>query len=309
MSDMPLVSVVIPCYNHEKYVQECIRSVIGQDYDNIELIIIDDGSIDNSVQKIKSMVPACRARFSRFNFRYRANKGLTATLNEALEWCRGKYFAAIASDDLLHINKTSILLSHIEENDNLAGVFSGCEFIDQNGLVIRYFKGALNYYSFDDIIARKHQIWAPTQLLRLKLVKDAGCYPIGLYIEDWYMWLALTKNGYTLKFLPDLLVKYRQHDTNMSKNAIKMYEGRMQVLSYFSDHRLYNYSMSHITVMAARALPCSSKAIAVNKLILAIRYRSLVIFKPGFWKCVGKLLLPCFLIKHLSDMKRVDVVK
>ena len=56
MNDQPLVSVVIPCYNHEQFVQDCIQSVIDQTYQNIELIIIDDGSKDNSVEKIKELM-------------------------------------------------------------------------------------------------------------------------------------------------------------------------------------------------------------------------------------------------------------
>lgn len=84
MNQKPLVSVVIPCYNHENYVQECIKSAIEQDYENIELIIIDDGSKDESVNKIQELVPGCEKRFCRFEFRTRPNKGLCKTLNEAL---------------------------------------------------------------------------------------------------------------------------------------------------------------------------------------------------------------------------------
>ncbi|MCD2506173.1 glycosyltransferase family A protein, partial [Staphylococcus aureus] len=73
--------------------------MIDQDYENIELIIIDDGSKDNSVIKIQEMVECCKQRFTRFEFRSRANIGLSATLNEALEWCEGEYFSALASDD------------------------------------------------------------------------------------------------------------------------------------------------------------------------------------------------------------------
>ena len=97
-SNQPLVSVVIPCYNHESFVQDSIQSVIDQTYQNIELIIIDDGSKDGSVEKIKEMIPACQERFIRFEFRHRPNKGLSATLNEALEWCEGEFFSPLASD-------------------------------------------------------------------------------------------------------------------------------------------------------------------------------------------------------------------
>jgi len=84
-SNQPLVSVVIACYNHEFFVQDSIQSVIDQTYQNIELIIIDDGSKDGSVKKIQEMIPNCQQRFIRFEFRHRLNKGLSATLNEALE--------------------------------------------------------------------------------------------------------------------------------------------------------------------------------------------------------------------------------
>ena len=104
-NNQPLVSVVIACYNHENFVQDCVQSIIDQTYENIELIIIDDGSKDGSVEKIQEMIPACKQRFVRFEFRYRPNKGLSATLNEALEWCEGTYFSPIASDDILLIKK------------------------------------------------------------------------------------------------------------------------------------------------------------------------------------------------------------
>ncbi|MGA6331370.1 glycosyltransferase family 2 protein, partial [Acinetobacter baumannii] len=108
LNKQPLVSIVIPCYNHANFVQDCIQSVIAQTYQNIELIIIDDGSKDGSVEKIQEFIGECEKRFVRFEFRNRPNKGLSATLNEALEWCQGEYFSAIASDDMMLNDKIEI---------------------------------------------------------------------------------------------------------------------------------------------------------------------------------------------------------
>ena len=135
-SNQPLVSVVITCYNHEKFVQDSIQSVIDQTYQNIELIIIDDGSKDGSVEKIKEMLPACQERFIRFEFRHRPNKGLSETLNEALEWCEGEYYSAIASDDMMLPEKIIIQINYMIKNKKCNALFGGYKLIDNFNFVI-----------------------------------------------------------------------------------------------------------------------------------------------------------------------------
>jgi len=81
----PLVTAVIPVYNHEKYVIESIRSIVGQSYDNIELIVINDGSTDHSHELILTIVEECKQRCRRFEYINRDNIGLSATLNQALD--------------------------------------------------------------------------------------------------------------------------------------------------------------------------------------------------------------------------------
>lgn len=295
--------MVIPSFNHARYVQACIESVIEQDYQNIELIIIDDGSLDDSVRKIELMFSECTARFTRFEFRGRSNKGLAFTLNEALEWSKGRYFAAIASDDLLHPNKTSCLVSQIEGEDNVAGIFGGCEFIDESGVPLRQLSPQQTKYSFEDILVYRHCIIAPCQLLRREAVKNVGGYPVGLYIEDWYMWLALTKHGNTLKVIPDSLVGYRQHEFNISKNIVKMYEARKWIVNQFKDHPLQRYSLGQIHATAALEFTCISKAKSAGYLVDAAQSDWRVIINPLFISVFIRLFLPCFLVKKAASAK------
>lgn len=309
MIEPPLVSVAIPCYNHERYVKECIQSVIDQDYDNIELIIIDDGSSDKSVEVIEEMIPACEKRFSRFTFRNRPNKGLSATLNEAIEWCKGTYFSAIASDDVMLPKKTSVLLQFIEEDKELAGVFCGCYILNDDGDRIGSMRPVKKTYSFEDIILRRHSISAPTQLLRLECLRQVGGYPENLYIEDWYMWLTLADKGFRLRVVDGLLVGYRNHSTNISKDALKMHEGRVRILQLFSGNRLYKKAMAQIYLVASLDFTSISKVKAAKLLFEGIGYNKSIIFSRWGGKCFLRLVIPRYMILWAKKWNSESPVK
>lgn len=265
-NNLPLVSVVIPCYNHQDYVQDCIQSVIDQTYENIELIIIDDGSKDNSVSKIQEMVEACQKRFTRFEFRHRPNKGLSATLNEALEWCKGKYFSAIASDDQMVTDKTLIQVNYLEKYSNCNGVFGGIRIInDKNEIESIRVKKNKKYY-FNDIILHNHELPAPTAMLRIDAVRNNGGYPTNLAIEDWYMWLSLTKNEVNyLEYANIIFANYRRHDANISKKYELMINERKKVLNEFRgvvDRNIFNRAYSKIYIAAANDYLCVDRGLS-----------------------------------------------
>lgn len=253
MSDekQPLVSVVIPCYNHENFVQDCIRSVINQTYQNIELIIIDDGSKDNSVSKIEEMSEKCKRRFVRFEFRHRANKGLSATLNEALEWCEGEYYCSFASDDIMTENRIKKQLEYLNENPKCAGVFGAFEVINPTGLVENVRKKNNKKYYFKDIFLHEHELPAPTQLLRMEVVKKIGGYVKGIVIEDWFMWLKITELGYSLDYIDEIFVKYRRHDSNTSNQLELMHQGRLDVIKIFDRNNFADAALAHVYLVSA----------------------------------------------------------
>lgn len=244
-NSLPLVSVVIPCYNHENFVQASIQSVINQTYENIELIIIDDGSKDKSVEKIREMIEACKERFVRFEFRSRPNKGLSSTLNEAIEWCQGEYYSGIASDDIILNHKLKTQVEFLNNNQDVLAVFGGVKNIDEKENIISISVGKPKWYNFKRIIMHKFDLPAVTQLIRLKALKETGGYDSSIILEDWYMWLKLAKHG-NIYYMGEVFALYRQHESNMSKDLYKMKQGRLHVLSFFRDSEHYNKALTNI---------------------------------------------------------------
>ncbi len=298
-----LVSVVIPSYNHAAYIEQCIESVISQDYANMELIIIDDGSKDGSVDVIQAMAAKCQERFTRFEFRVRPNKGLTATMNEGLQWAKGKYFSYISSDDVMLPAKTRLLVEFIAKQSNVAGVFSCAEVIDENMSSISYQKlQTVTVCDFENVLLHGNWLVASSMLVDLNAMKDVGGYDESIYFEDWYMWLKLTHAGFNLMILPNVLVKYRVHADNMSKNIVKMFEGRKQIVEMYKDHPLYPRAMSQIYAATALEYSELSRNESFSYLAASFRYSPKIVFTHNFMYSIVKILTPksiLLLIKRL----------
>ncbi|WP_201610403.1 glycosyltransferase family 2 protein [Psychrobacter submarinus] len=291
----PLVSVIIPCYNHESYVIETIQSIIDQDYENIELIIIDDGSNDDSVIRIKEMIPLCKKRFKRFEFRSRLNKGLCATLNEALDWCEGEYFSPIASDDIALPHKTSFLIDKIK-NSNYAAVFGTVQPF--NDLKERYSKlEEGSTYVFEDIMLHLKIPSAPAVMLKKSAVTKVGGYAEDVKLEDRYMWLALTNNGEKLISFPETVVLYRQHNTNTTSNIREMQKHRIEVLNKFIESPLHSKAIKNSYLVCARGLSNKEVLAPISIIMKSKNYN-----KSGAFIIV-RALAPNFLIKLLKAFR------
>lgn len=286
----PLVSIVIPCYNHAQFVQETIQSVINQDYENIELIIIDDGSKDNSVEVIEKMKPACETRFKRFEFRHRPNKGLCATLNEALEWCEGIFISFIASDDIMRHYKTREQVEYLEENCNVTGVFGAVELLYKNGSRNEVVHKS-NSYVFNDIFLHKHNLPAPTSMLRLNSIKNVNGFRENFIIEDWIMWLDLAQNNGTLDYLNRVFAAYRRHDGNLSGELDKMFEGRIQTVEVFKKHKLYRKAKAKIYLIQAIEVQYVHKVKSISYMLKGIYLNPLLLLSKAFFGYMVKFVV------------------
>jgi alpha-1,3-rhamnosyltransferase len=237
--NLPIVSIVVPCYNHAKYVKDTIQSIINQSYENIELIIIDDGSKDGSVAMIQEMISACQNRFRRFEFRHRANKGLSKTLNEGIEWAEGKYFSALASDDIYMPNKVEFQVEFMEDNKQY-GMCYGKVLVFENSIdnTFEYNSSNRQGWVFNELINDGNFIPAPSVFILKDVFNKVGRYDETLFMEDWDMWLRIAKE-YQIGYVDEYLVYYRRHDSNISKQTYKMYEAQKMIFDKYRD--LENY--------------------------------------------------------------------
>lgn len=244
----PLVTVVIPSYNHEHFIQDCINSIINQNYQNIELIIIDDGSTDQSVKKIEQLIEHCVHRFTRFEFRNRSNKGLCNTLNEALAWAKGDFFSVLASDDMIMPDKVSIQVDYLIKNEKCVAVFGGMKSIDADGKVIGQRVKKYKKFDFKNILMHKHRLPAPTQLIRKSIFDKTEGFNANLKIEDWDMWLKLSQFG-TLDYLPQIFSLYRSHDDNTMKKFNLISQERMKIINLYQNSPYYARAWKRIKMM------------------------------------------------------------
>lgn len=264
-----LVTYFVPSYNHGPYIRDCIESIIAQDYSSIELLIIDDGSSDDSVKIIKSMISECEERFVRFSFFSQKNRGLVANINYALSWADGDFFAVLASDDVLFSGKTSVLLPYLN-NQKLAGVTGGYIEIDHDSNELRSIVPSVGIWTFEDVLTRRARLFAPTATFRTSALRAVGGYWTDIPLDDRQMWLKLTNFGYLVQTTDHMVARYRRHAHNFSKSSIIMIEARMAIYDRFKPH-------FNLPRVRAKDLYGAARELAPNDIELALKY-----FKDAF---------------------------
>lgn len=240
-----LVSVVIPAYNHERYVADAIRSVIEQDYADMELVIINDGSTDETDEVIRSLVPACERRFVRFEYINQQNRGVAATMNRGVAWCRSEYVTSVSSDDLMLSGKVSELYRALSvAGPEVAIAYGDALFVDEEGVQLSLdeggnrcvdgsagFAGFIGFYTRHRSDLRVDELFSYANLIRgnflpgmammwRKSCLDAvGGFVPGVVIEDWDLWLRLARR-YRGVAVNKPLAKYRWHPENTVRTGV-----------------------------------------------------------------------------------------
>lgn len=275
-----LISVVICSYNHGIYLPETIRSVLNQTYSNIELIVIDDKSTDNSSEIIKSLIPECKQKLSNFIFIEKdENKGVEDTMKTARRIFSGDYIFPVGSDDILKPDAVETLYNFIKDKDEYGFVGGNAEIIDSCGKRC-YWDDKLNLVYNEK--EAKYKTWADfTKQVAKKLNADFNSDNFGSYkslllsnyivngymfsrkayleandyydciFEDWYMNLEIAKK-YKFKYIDKIIYSYRKHNksciNNTSYSIPRYYTTLMTQKKYCEENNLieewkkaYNY--------------------------------------------------------------------
>lgn len=210
-----LVSVVIPVYNSEKFLSKTLDSVVNQYYKNIEIILVDDCSIDKSKEIIKSYSKEYK------NIVYHClenNSGAAVARNLALELANGRYIAFLDSDDIWHPKKITKQLELMKQKN--AGIcYTAIEMIDENENLIKTIRKVLEEVDYNFLL--KNTMLATSSVLIDRNIIGNFKMPIIRSGQDYATWLQLLRDGNIAFGINEALVKYRVSNASLSSNKWK----------------------------------------------------------------------------------------
>jgi len=242
MNEESLVSVIIPCYNGEKFIGEAIESVINQTYQNLELIIVNDGSTDNSKEIIDKYRTDQRIKYVQHD----ANKGIAKTKNTGIRLARGDYLAFLDQDDVWLPNKLEMQVNCFKDQEEDVGmVCTGMIFTDEKLKSQRIFMGFKDDNQKELI---KSLYLQPTNSSGIMMVKKncfskVGFFDEGLYgWDDFEMWMRIASQ-YKIKYIRKAVVKKRMHPENaqrlpkVQQEAKKVFDQVVQLHPFLEAYR------------------------------------------------------------------------
>lgn len=232
---MTKVSVIIPTYNCAKYLPEALDSVLAQTYQDYEIVVVNDGSTDNTDSLIR---PTLEKYPSKIRYFSQENKGLAATRNVAIGYSRGEYIALLDADDMFLPNRLEEGVRILDEKPDVGLVHANIQRIGEGGELLyvplrdkRFLSGRI----FEHIFLRKAHIAIPTILLRKSCFGRVGLFDENLTrlgCEDREMWLRVARE-YQFYYIDKVLGLYRMRKGSMSNDAAKMHAARLYVVDKF----------------------------------------------------------------------------
>ena len=238
---MPKISVIIPCYNVENYIGECLDSVINQTFEDVEILCINDGSTDNTL----SILEGYAKKDNRIKIFSQKNQGLSASRNLGLDKSKGDYIFFLDSDDYIELTTFEELLKHTEEMDLDVIIFKLRNFDDETKkemydkyYTMPFLKNIVGENVFD-YNALKYKILrlsvtAPGKLFKHELIKDLR-FPVGLIFEDNPFFLEVMFKAKRVFFLDEFFYNRRVHQDSITNSSTKKFSDWIKISDLLID--------------------------------------------------------------------------
>ena len=310
----PKVSIIIPAYNAARYIKEAVDSALAQTYPSVEVVVIDDGSTDDTKRILEPYIGAGKIKYV-----YQTNKGLAGARNTGIKNSSGEFIAFLDADDLFLPEKVAAQARVLEENRGYGVCYSDLtHFTDTNPPT--FFRHRYSYSSgnvFRELL-KKQFINPLTVMARRSLFDEYGCFDEALRrSEDWDLWLRWAHAGVRFYYLPKVLAQYRIRSAgNLSaiESEPEMKEKNFEVFRRLGNRlsatewRAYNFS----GILRRLKLKCAIAYLMVGKKLDALRFSDAMplgavtlveIIPAEWWK---RFLGAVRGIKHRMLLKRVE---
>ena len=232
---MPLISVIVPCYNQAQYLDECLRSVLDQTYQDWECIVVNDGSPDNTEEVANQWL----AKDSRFKYLYKENGGLSSARNAGIKEAKGEWILPLDADDYIAGNYLEDAQAYFNHSKVKVIYGTARRFGAVNDVWI------LREFSLHNL-AQQNLIYC-SSLFRKNDWNVIGGYDeqMKLGLEDWEFWIRMLKDGGNVICLPTLCFYYRIKESSMLSDLLKIEEQKNTTFKYV-EKKHYEFFAEHL---------------------------------------------------------------
>lgn len=269
LKSIPLVSIVIPAYNAESFIQQTLSSVVRQTYQNLEVIVVDDGSKDNTVKLVREFTQSD----PRVSLISQSNFGVSAARNLGIEKSTGEFIAFIDADDIYFPDAIAKLTNAMMQADNSFGVVYGwTAYLDERGnLTGNFHSSKLSGDVYQKLL--ESDFIASATLVRKSCIEQIGNFNCQMLYgcEDWDFYLKLSEH-YHFKAVPECIYGYRQISESNSGDCLKMEQGYKQFMKNASQRNPDISTEFKRACLSNFLLYLSSKSRVSRRYFNSIRY-------------------------------------
>lgn len=317
MNKFPLVTIGIPNYNYGRYILETLDSVANQTYQNIEVIIVDDFSTDNSCEVIENWIKHYKGKFHIIFLKNEENLGVSKACNIILKNAKGKYFQPLDADDIILPGKIESEVKFLNESPQTGMVYSNVSVINSSGIITNPdYCNRINYDSnnmpsgkiLNELLVFNF-ISTPSVLINTECARLIGGFDETLRLQDYYMWLKLSEN-YEIKYLPEITAWYRVHKSSMSNFSPTSCVLEESVM--INKYRYFHQTSQDLKKVIAKNIEYSAVYLYQHKYPSAKKWLGIGFkLRPGIksflYCCSSRLGIPFSFFTRIKSLKEIIV--